>query len=176
MKDIKEYIKPILIIVFATVISINLGFKKTLSLAQSYNNNKATLETIDQIPKKLSSVQYDIQKLDSLLNSTDTLNKYPKTKILKFAEDEIEKLDLNILELSEPFINFADGYEERYEKLILRGDYFDLLKFINKYERSNKRPKIQSVRLYSKYDRRKKETLLYSDIYYKTVLKSEENE
>jgi sugar diacid utilization regulator len=80
MKDIKEYIKPILIIVFATVISINLGFKKTLSLAQSYNNNKATLETIDQIPKKLSRVQYDIQKLDSLLNSTDTLINTQKRK------------------------------------------------------------------------------------------------
>jgi hypothetical protein len=166
----QKLIVTILIVIIAFFLTYKLTFEKTYHLILQYNANNELIKSIESAPKRISYLQKEIQILDKLIENEASNSSDPKSKIIEFTEQNCKKLNLSLVELSEPFIQNQVEYNIYYNKLIIDGDYFNILRFINEIEDKNLGPNIISIRILSEKKKYSEEYRLFAEIFFQTII------
>lgn len=162
----------ILLIILIFFITYKLTFVKTYNLILQYKANDELIKSLEKAPKKISYLQKEIKKLETLIENKTSNSSDSKSKIIEFAELGCKKLDLKLIEFTEPFIQDKVEYNIYFNKLIVDGNYFNILRFINEIEEKNIGPKIISIKIRSEKNKYSQEQLLFAEIFFQTILKN----
>lgn len=139
----KDIIKIITYFLLVPLVVWGFSLDKTVDIWQEYKNNQAELRgiNIESIPKQ--TIKQKRQGTDSLL---DFVSKDNNVEIVKYNRYTISKMS---------------DYTLIANELILRSDYFSLLKLSNSIERSWD---IRSLSFYTEMNYKEKREYLYTQI------------
>ncbi len=151
------------------LLSYNYSFSDSIILKNEYINNQHKIQELKNAPIIISNLIKEIAMLDDIINIEDTTSKNSRKRIIDYTESSCKELDLSLIELTEPLIRTQENYIITYNRLVIEGDYFQLVKFIYELETVATNMIIISIKMYSKKERISKKTKIYSEIVFQTI-------
>ncbi|MCK5856738.1 MAG: hypothetical protein KAG64_04565 [Bacteroidales bacterium] len=151
------------------LLSYNYSFSDSIILKNEHINNQHKIQELKNAPIIILNLTKEIAQLDDIINIEDTTSQDSRKRIIDYTESSCKELDLSLIELTEPLIHTQENYIITYNRLVIEGDYFQLVKFIYELETVTTNMIIISIRMYSKKEKISKKTKIYSEIVFQTI-------
>jgi len=131
-------------------VAIKLGFARTVELKHEIDRINTKIETIQDAPKRLQVINNRLQKLDQVIGDFSGEDISPL--LMESAGEFCEKNQMVIRELPEKHIFISNNYSIVTYKLVAKGDFKSMVKFLNEMETNSIAGRIHSSNFEAVYN------------------------
>jgi len=143
----------------------------TVELSHSNTDMEQQLVLAEQAPATVGNLHRQLDELDALFGtpaSTDAANRAPE-EIYDYVSRHCTQHGLSIHQYPAPHEFHSDLYHIETERIVVEGNYHDLLVLLHALERTFGKVRVASVHFYSEKNRLTNKTKLYAHFYLQTI-------
>jgi len=151
-------------IILILILAYNMAISKTIELEQSCNVIETNLNAAGYAPEKIALLRKKLANIESLYGSDfEDLDKLQE-KLLQHVSYSCKKYQLVLIELPDVHEFKHTDYIIKTFKIVVEGNYTDILKFIYDLEFKPALGKLASIKFYTHTNFRKNSKRLYAQI------------
>lgn len=151
------------------VLMYHLAFKKAIFLWKENKVLSRKIEMLENASTMIKNIEKELDEIKSLIHTGDSKPENFRIDLLKTIAKNAALHNVIFKELPENFSNEQNEYQILANKIIVEGEYKNLLLFIRSLELDNQAGNIVSSCFYIEKDIRTKKESLMADIYVQTI-------
>lgn len=151
-------------IFIVSILTYKLAIKKTLELKAECSKIENELNSVGYAPQKISVLRKRLSEIEKLYGSDfEDLDKLQE-KLLQHIGLTCKQYDLVLIELPEVHQYKNNDYVIKTFKVVVEGNYIDILKFVYDLEFKPALGRLASIKFYTQTNYRKNNKILYAQI------------
>lgn len=151
-------------------IAIRFGFSKTLELKHKIGEMSTKIETIKDAPERLQVINQRLNKLDQYIGDFSGEDISPL--LMEHAGKFCETNHMVLKELPEKHVFISNNYSIVTYKLVVKGDFKSLLRFLHELETNSVAGRIHSANFEIVYNVNNNQRELFCTYYIQAVGKT----
>ena len=172
-QNIKSYKQKLILLTFGSFILIilmySLAVKKTFILRSECKNLTEQLTVADNAPEQIYMLQQKLASIDQLIGANINDNYVLKEQILNYCSQYCSKHNLVIKDFPAIHEYTQENYQVETSKIIIQGNFINILKLIYLFEKEYKIARVVSVNFHSEKNIKTKRKVLEADIYFQNI-------
>ncbi len=172
-QNINSYKRKLILLVFGSLMLIlmiyGLAIKKTMILRSEYKDLANQLSTVTNAPVQIENLKQKLVSIDGIIGANINDNYVLKEQILNHCGEYCNKNNLVIKDFPEIHSFSHENYQIETSKIVIQGEFIDVLKLIYMFENQYKIARVVSVNFHTEKNIRTKQKFLETDIYFQNV-------
>ena len=151
------------------LISYHFALGRTISCIKQNKKLKVRIVLAENAPNKVSVLQSQIDEINYLLGTVNTAITDNHINILKISSEYVKERPIEIINYPKEHVFNENGYLLSTNKIIVRGSFIELLKFLHYMEKGQAMGKVVSSAFYVENDRIKRKKRLMLKIFFQNI-------
>jgi hypothetical protein len=138
-----------LLLLFAAlfaIIAYYMAVKKTFLVYAEYKDANKKMELVENAPQKISQLEAELKKFESIIGTSDSSTKNTRQLILEKTSSYCKENNIVLKEILQPVSTEQNGYNLESNIVILEGGFSKLLNYVYIMEKNKSIGKISSVK------------------------------
>lgn len=162
-----KYFLLLAVLVIAAIAVYSLAIKRTMTAIGEHRDLQHKMELLKDAPEQIASIEAQLKQMDQLVANKEPLDL--EQTLLEEVTDFSQKHNLTLIEFPQTNISSYQDYQIYINKVVIEGNFKNILQFIYHAERQRKTGKIASIQLKRTKDIRTKQMYLYAYIYFQNI-------
>ncbi len=159
-----KYFLLLAILVLAAIVTYSLAIKRTIVTIGEHRDLLHKTELLKDAPEQIADISMQLQQMEQLLANKEPLDL--EQMLLEQITDFSQQYNLTLMEFPKTNISSYQDYGIYINKMVVEGNFKNILQFIYNMEQQRKVGKIASVQFKTTKDIRTKQMYLYAYIYF----------
>ncbi|MDR1678831.1 MAG: hypothetical protein LBR81_03545 [Prevotellaceae bacterium] len=162
-----KYFLLLAVLGLSAIAVYSLAIERTTAVIGEHRDLLHKMELLKDAPEQIASIEMQLKQMEQLVAHKEPLDL--EQTLLEQVSDFSQKHNLMLIEFPKTNISSYQDYRIYINKMVVEGNFKNILQFIHNAEQGRKTGKIVSVQFKQAKDIRSKQLYLYAHIYFQNI-------
>ncbi len=163
----QKYFLLLAILALSVIAIYSLAIKRTISVIGEHQDLQQKMELLKDAPGQIAAIETQLNQMEQLVANKEPLDL--EQTLLEQVTAFSQNHHLTLIEFPKTNVSLYQDYQIYINKIVLEGNFKDIVQFIYNAEQQRKTGEIASVQFKSTKDIRSKQKYLYAYLYFQNI-------